>query len=104
MIQVRIHLDKKSYLFKTLKKKNLLSNCSKETLFLWMEYKPNIGELFTLQEHFTRDEKLSEYLSHRKKILFRIIDLHQTYMPLKNKGEGITAMDLRVIEDSVDWL
>ena len=69
-----------------------------------MEYKPNIGELFTLQEHFTRDEKLREYLSHRKKILFRIIDLHQTYMPLKNKGEGITAMDLRVIEDSVDWL
>ena len=69
-----------------------------------MEYKPNIGELFSLQEHFTRDEKLSEYLSHRKKILFRIIDLHKTYMPLKAKGEGITAIDLRVIEDYVDWL
>ena len=104
MIQTYIHLPKSSYLFKTLKKKKLLENY-RESLFNWLNYKPNIGELIEIGSHNVKDDKLREYLHYRNKpIVVRIIDLKQYYTPLKSELGGITVLRLKVYEDdSVNW-
>ena len=106
MIQTHIHLPKSSYLFKTLKKKKLLYPSSGESLFIWLNYKPTIGELIEISSHNVKDKKLRDYLHYRNKpIIVRIIDLKkQDYMPLKSEPIGITVLNLKVYEDnSVNW-
>jgi hypothetical protein len=105
MIQTHIHLPKSSYLFKTLKKKQLLENDRRESLFIWLNYKPNIGELIEIDYDNVRDEKLRDYLHYRNKpIIVRIVDLVQEYIPLNGEPIGMTILNLKVYEDdSVNW-
>jgi hypothetical protein len=105
MIQTHIHLPKSSYLFKTLKKKKLLETDRRESLFIWLNYKPNIGELIEIGSYNVKDENLRDYLHYRNKpIIVRIIDLVQDYTPLKSEPIGITVLNLKVYEDdSVNW-
>jgi IS1 family transposase len=105
MIQTHIHLPKSSYLFKTLKKKKLLEDNKSESLFIWLNYKPNIGELIEISCYNVKDEDFQNYLYYRKKpIIVRITDLVQSYFPLINNPIGATVLNLKVYEDdSVNW-
>ncbi len=107
MIQTYIYLPKTSYLFKTLKKKNLLEQYNNSPLFIWLDYKPNIGELIQIDSRSVSvsDEKLRSYLSFRNKpIIVRVIDLIQNHSLLKNDPTGLTAIHLKVYEDdSANW-
>jgi hypothetical protein len=98
MIQIYINLPKTSYLFKTLKKKNLL-NYRKETLFIWLHYKPAIGELIEISSFNVTNDKLKDYLHYRKKpIIVRVIDLKQSWIP-DSSNKGITVLELKGQED-----
>lgn len=98
MIQTHIHLPKSSPLFKTLKKKKILKDVG-DSLFIWLYYKPNIGELIEIGEYNVKNEDdAKSYLRHRKKpIIVRIIDLKQYFIP--TPSGGITVLNLKVYED-----
>jgi hypothetical protein len=105
MIQTRIYLPQSSYLFKTLKKKNLLENEKGSPLFIWLNYKPCIGELIEINPSSIKEEKLTEFLFNRNKsIVLRIIDLKQKWMSIQSDPNGITSISLKVYEEDDNWL
>jgi hypothetical protein len=97
MIQTYIYLPKDSYLFKTLKKKGIIEY---EAIFIWLEYKPNIGELIEIGSASSwKNEKLSNYLGYRNKpIIVRITDLKYCFHEMKN-NDGMNILKLKVYED-----
>lgn len=106
MIQVRIHLDEKTTLFKNLKKRGFINCDYKNTLFIWLKLKPCIGELISIDAYCVDDAEFKTFLCNRhKNIVLRITDLCQNYMMLKSDKEGINCVHLKCVEDvSVNWL
>lgn len=76
MILTYIHLNKSTYLFRTLKKRGFLEHWN-DALYIELVHKPNIGELLdigTQSNH--RAKKFRQYLLNRNKaIILRIDDL-----------------------------
>jgi len=104
MIQTHIILDKKTPLFKNLKKRGFTKGYS-DTIFIWLTNKPNIGELIEITARSTRDEDFGLFLENRNKsIVLRITDLAQSHTHLKSDKNGIDLLYLKCYEDSVDWL
>jgi hypothetical protein len=107
MIQVRIHLDKKTTLFKTLNKKGFIDNQHDDTLFMWANIKPNIGELIGVDRDCVDNEKLQCYLDHRGRgndIVLRIIDLYYKPHLMKNNS-FMDIIHIRCVEENhYDWL
>lgn len=123
LIQVRIHLDESTSLFKTLKKKKLFD---KDTtiLFIWLKYKPNIGELVEINYSSIEvstyqhpHDELRKFLYRRRKpITLRIDDLIQSYSPgklydeeydgkekVKTNETGISCIHLKAHEETENW-
>ena len=105
MIQVIIHLEKTTSLFKNLKRRGFLEDYS-ETVFVWMKQKPAIGELTTIDSYCVHDKAFETYLQNRNKpIVLRITDLSYHHMRLKTNNNGIDVIHLKCYEDStVSWL
>ena len=106
MIQVRIYLDQKTTLFKNLKKRGFIDCDYKNTLFIWLDLKPCIGELISIDSYCVDDKNFKTFLRNRNKdIVLRIIDLCQNYMMSKAEKEGINVIHIKCVEDaSVNWL
>ena len=106
MIQVRIHLDEKTTLFKNLKKRGFINCEYQNTLFIWLKLKPCIGELISIDAHCVDDAEFQTFLRNRNKdIVLRITDLCQSHMKLITDKEGINSIHLKCVEDaSVNWL
>lgn len=106
MIQVRIHLDEKTTLFKNLKKRGFIDCDYKNTLFIWLNLKPCIGELISIDPYCVDDNKFKTFLFNRNKsIVLRIIDLCQNHMLLNGDEKGIDCIHLKCAEDiSANWL
>jgi len=104
MIQAYIHLEKTSSLYKNLKKRKFLDKHS-GTLFIWLKYKPCIGELLSIERGTISDNidiAFKSFLCNKSKpIMLRIIDLHQSRM----YNADIDVINLKCYEDkSVNWL
>ena len=105
MIQVIIHLEKTTSLFKNLKRRGFLEDFN-EAVFVWMKQKPAIGELTTIDSYCVNDEEFKTYLQNRNKpIMLRITDLSYHHMILRTDKNGIDIIDLKCYEDStVNWI
>ena len=106
MIQIRIHLEEKTKLFKNLKKRGFIDCDYNNTLFIWLNLKPCIGELISIDAYCVNNEKFKTFLHNRNKpIVLRITDLCQKYMMLKGDKEGINCVYLKCEEDNfINWL
>jgi len=96
MIQTYIYLDKTSSLYKNLKKRGIIDAFG-ESLFIWLKYKPSIGELISIDACTIDGEcKLKTFLTNRhKSIILRITDLCQERM----YNSDIDVLRLKCYED-----
>ena len=103
MIQTHLFLDKNTTLFKNLKKRGHLQY--NDSLLIWLNIKPSIGELIEISSSTVTDYELKKFLSNRnKRIILRIIDLLQLRFNLGTQHNGIDTLHLKCYEDSADWI
>lgn len=105
MFQVKIHLEKTSSLFKNLKKRGFLEDFD-DTLFIWIKYKPAIGELIQITGSGHYSYEFRNYLNNRNKpIVLRITDLLYIHHNLnRNDNDGVNVLYLKCYEDStINW-
>lgn len=99
MIQVKIHLDKKSTLFKNFKKRGFIDK-SDDSVFIWLGMKPCIGELIAISSYCVDDKNFQRYLQNKNdNVYLRIMDLCQRHMMLKSEKEGINVISIKCIEE-----
>jgi hypothetical protein len=103
MIQTHLILDKKTTLFKNLKKRGFLD--FQDSIFILLNNKPSIGELIEINSYSTSNEEFKKFLSYRNKsIILRITDLSQTHFNLARDKMWLDILKLKCYEESADWI